>query len=246
MIILDSYTKSIATEKQIVKFQVYGKKYEERHRINELILKAKADLKEKEAKGLKRWAKFMASNPKKSTSSITSTSTLSATSVTISVTIPTASSTTATADNAIIINDPTSNDSPVTGASSILSDPVLLQSKNKAERETPAQNKIKKVIDVLKDRIVQLSHLKESGLSNSDNVKQLKADRKSFREIELKLKNLIPDNVRQRKRRSEKSALIKQLSSESEQARIKLQKFGTDPSWITRHDHSNSNCWGRG
>ena len=167
----------------------------------------------------------MASNPKKSTSSITSTSTLSATSVTISVTIPTVSSTTATADNAIIINDPTSNDSPVTGASSILSDPVLLQSKNKAERETPAQSKIKKEIDVLKDRIVELSHLKESGLSNSHNVKQLKADRKSLKEIELKLKNLIPDNVRQRKRRSEKSTLIKELSSESEQARIKLQKF---------------------
>ena len=124
----------------------------------------------------------MATNPKKSTSSTTSTSTLSATSVTTSVTTPTASSTTATTDNAIIINDPTSNDSSVTGASSILSDPVLLQSKNKAERETPAQNKIKKEIDVLKDRIAQLSQLKESGLSNSDNVKQLEADRKSLKE----------------------------------------------------------------
>ena len=106
----------------------------------------------------------MVTNPKKSTSSTTSTSTLSATSVTTSVTTPTASSTTATTDNAIIINDRTSNDSSVTGASSILSDPVLLQSKNKAERETPAQNKIKKEIDVHKYRIVQLSQLKESGL----------------------------------------------------------------------------------
>ena len=95
-------------------------------KINELILKTKADLKEKEAKGLKRWAKFIVTNPKKSTSSTTSTFTLSATSVTTSVTTLTASFTTATTDNAIIINDPTSNDSSVTGASSILSDPVLL------------------------------------------------------------------------------------------------------------------------
>ena len=166
----------------------------------------------------------------KSTSSTTLTSILSATSVTTSVTTPTASSTTATTDNAIIINDPTSNDSSVTGASSILSDPVLLQSKNKAERETPAQNKIKKEIDVLKNRIVQLFQLKDSGLSNSDNVKQLEADRKSLKEKELKLKNLIADNVRQRKRRSEKSALIMELSSESEQARIKMQKFNHEAS----------------
>ena len=83
---------------------------------------------------------------------------------------------------------------------------------------------------MLKDRIVQLSQLKESGLSNSDNVKQLEADRKSLKEKELKLKNLIADSVRQRKRKSEKSALIKELSSESEQARIKLQKFNHEAS----------------
>ena len=118
----------------------------------------------------------------------------------------------------------------MTGASSILSDPVLLQSKNKAEREASAQNKIKKEIDVLKDRIVELFQLKESDLSNSDNVKQLEADRTSLKEKELKLKNLIADNVRQRKRRSEKSALIMELSSESEQARIKMQKFNHEAS----------------
>ena len=170
-------------------------------KIDELILKTKADLKEKESK-VQRWAKFMVAKPKKSTSSTTSASTLSATSaVTTSTTTPTASSTTATTTDAII-NDP--------------------------ERETPAQNKIKEEINALKDRIVTLSQLKEAGLSNADNVKQLQAGRKTLKEKELKLKNLIADSVRQRKRRSEKSFLIKELSSESEQARIKLQKFNNE------------------
>ena len=42
-------------------------------KINELILKTKADLKQKEAKGLQRWLKFMVTRPKKSTGSTTST-----------------------------------------------------------------------------------------------------------------------------------------------------------------------------
>ena len=103
-------------------------------------------------------------------------STLNATPVTTSVTTPTASSMTAATANAMIIDDPTSNDSSVTGAFSILSNPELLQYKNKTDWETPAQNKIKKEINTLKDQIVQLSQLKESGLSNSDNLKQLDAD----------------------------------------------------------------------
>ena len=71
-------------------------------KINELILKTKAGLKQKEAKGLQRWVKFMVTRPKKSTRSTTSTSTLSATSEATSVTTPNASSTTATTANAII------------------------------------------------------------------------------------------------------------------------------------------------
>ena len=86
-------------------------------KINKLIRKTKADLKEKETKGLKRWAKLMVTNPKKSTSSTNLTSTLRATSVTTSITTSTASSTTATTANAMIIDNPTSNDSSVTGAS---------------------------------------------------------------------------------------------------------------------------------
>ena len=86
-------------------------------KINKLIRKTKADLKEKETKGLKRWAKLMVTNPKKSTSSTNLTSTLRATFVTTSITTSTASSTTATTANAMIIDNPTSNDSSVTGAS---------------------------------------------------------------------------------------------------------------------------------
>ena len=60
-------------------------------------------------------------------------STLSATPVTTSVTTPTASSMTAATANAMIIDDPTSNDSSVTGAFSILNNPELLQYKNKTD-----------------------------------------------------------------------------------------------------------------
>ena len=119
---------------------------------------------------------FMAIKPKKSTSSTTSKSALSATYVNTSVTTPTASSTIALA-NAISIDDSSRNDSSAIGASSTSKNPELLQSKNKTERETSVQNKIKQEINALKGRIVKFSQLNDSGLSNSDNMKQSEAVR---------------------------------------------------------------------
>ena len=123
-----------------------------------------------------RMGLFMAIKPKKSTSSTTSTSALSATYVNTSVTTPTASSMTAFA-NAISIDDSSRNDSSAIGASSTSKNPELLQSKNKTERETSVQNKIKQEINALKGRIVKFSQLNDSGLSNSDNMKQSEAVR---------------------------------------------------------------------
>ena len=128
-----------------------------------------------------RMGLFMAIKPKKSTSSTTSTSALSATYVNTSVTTPTASSMTAFA-NAISIDDSSRNDSSAIGASSTSKNPELLQSKNKTERETPVQNKIKQEINVLKGRIVKFSQLNDSGLSNSDNMKQSEAECKNLKE----------------------------------------------------------------
>ena len=119
---------------------------------------------------------FMAIKPKKSTSSTTSKSALSATYVNTSVTTPTASSTIAFA-NVISIDDSSRNDSSAIGASSTSKNPELLQSKNKTERETSVQNKIKQEINALKGRIVKFSQLNDSGLSNSDNMKQSEAVR---------------------------------------------------------------------
>ena len=119
---------------------------------------------------------FMAIKPKKSTSSTTSKSALSATYVNTLVTTPTASSTIAFA-NAISIDDSSRNDSSAIGASSTSKNPELLQSKNKTERETSVQNKIKQEINALKGRIVKFSQLNDSGLSNSDNMKQSEAVR---------------------------------------------------------------------
>ena len=126
----------------------------------------------------------MAIKPKKSTSSTTSTSALSATYVNTSVTTPTASSTSAFA-NAISIGDSSRNDSSAIGASSTSKNPELLQSKNKTERETPVQNKIKQEINALKGRIVKFSQLNDSddsGLSSSDNMKQSEAECKNLKE----------------------------------------------------------------
>ena len=124
---------------------------------------------------------FMAIKPKKSTSSTTSKSALSATYVNTSVTTPTASSTIAFA-NAISIDDSSRNDSSAIGASSTSKNPALLQSKNKTERGTPVQNKIKQEINVLKGRIVKFFQLNDSGLSNSDNMKQSEAECKNLKE----------------------------------------------------------------
>ena len=84
--------------------------------------------------------------------------------------------------NAISIDDSSRNDSSAIGASSTSKNPELLQSKNKTERETPVQNKIKQEINVLKGRIVKFSQLNDSGLSNSDNMKQSEAECKNLKE----------------------------------------------------------------
>ena len=77
---------------------------------------------------------------------------------------------------------------------------------------------------------MKLGELRDIGLSTAENKKQLSESKKQLKEKEKKLKYLINDTVRQRKRRSEKSELLKELASQIEEADAsnKLGKFTHD------------------
>ena len=67
--------------------------------------------------------------------------------------------------------------------------------------------------------------MKESGLAATESVKYLKEARDQLIEKKQKLKALISDAQRQRKRRAEKKKVISEVSNQSTSNASKLRKF---------------------
>ena len=91
--------------------------------------------------------------------------------------------------------------------------------------ETPAQQRVKSIIENCREQIIKLGELKNLGISTAENNRQLIESKQMLKINEQKIKNLIADSVRQRKRRAEKSAALKDLASQSKDASKKLKKF---------------------
>ena len=70
-----------------------------------------------------------------------------------------------------------------------------------------------------------MTSLKESGLAATESVKHLKEARDQLIEKKQKLKALISDAQRQRKRRAEKKKVISEVSNQSTSNASKLRKF---------------------
>ena len=81
----------------------------------------------------------------------------------------------------------------------------------------------KEIID-LQAFIVKLGELNDLGLSTPENKKQLKESRIKLKEKENRLRLLVNDSIRQRKRRAEKSTLLKEMVPQNEEAKRKLIK----------------------
>ena len=96
-------------------------------------------------------------------------------------------------------------------------------------RETPKQTELKAEIAKIEIKITSLTALKESGFATTENVNHLKEARNQLKEKNQKLKILISDAQRQRKRRAEKKKIISELSNQSTSNASKLKKF-THPS----------------
>ena len=184
--------------------------------IKQLMLKTQADVDEKKSKKLRMWSKFTAVKPKSSTttsviapsSTIVSTSTSARTEDTVSPVIVSDDTTTVSADSTTVSDDTNSVDLN--------------------ERETPKQNEVKKEIIDLQAFIVKLGELNDLGLSTPENKKQLKESRIKLKEKQRKLKLLVNDSIRQRKRRAERSTLLKEMVPQNEEAKRKLKKFTHD------------------
>ena len=71
--------------------------------------------------------------------------------------------------------------------------------------------------------------MKESGLATTENVKHLQEARDQLKEKKQKLKALISDAQRQRKRHAEKKKVISEVSNQSTSNASKLRKFTHAP-----------------
>ena len=92
-------------------------------------------------------------------------------------------------------------------------------------RETPKQTELKAEIAKIESKITSLTALKESGFATTENVNHLKEARNQLKEKNQKLKTLISDAQRQRKRRAEKKKIISELFNQSTSNASKLKKF---------------------
>ena len=92
-------------------------------------------------------------------------------------------------------------------------------------RETPKQTELKAEIAKIESKITSLTALKEYGFATTENVNHLKEARNQLKEKNQKLKTLISDAQRQRKRRAEKKKIISELSNQSTSNASKLKKF---------------------
>ena len=77
----------------------------------------------------------------------------------------------------------------------------------------------------LEPKISTLSGLKESGLATVENTSHLKDSRDELKKAQQKLKSLIADVKKHRKRRAEKKQVITELASQSITNASKLRKF---------------------
>ena len=91
--------------------------------------------------------------------------------------------------------------------------------------ETPKQDEVKAEIVKIESKTTTLTSLKESGLATTENVKHFKEARDQLKEKKQKLKALISDTQRQRKRRAEKKKVISEMSNQSNSNASKLRKF---------------------
>ena len=92
-------------------------------------------------------------------------------------------------------------------------------------RLTPAQAHLRNEICELNSKIVSLSHLKSSGFSIAENIKQLNMARLELKKSEAKLWYLISDAEMQKKRRAENKALLMQFAGQNESNAAKVRKF---------------------
>ena len=92
-------------------------------------------------------------------------------------------------------------------------------------RPTPAQAHLRNEISELNSKIVSLSHVKSSGFATAENIKQLNMARLELKQSEAKLRYLISDAEKQKKRRAEKKALVMQFAGQSESNAAKVRRF---------------------
>ena len=79
-------------------------------------------------------------------------------------------------------------------------------------RPAPAQAHLPNKISELNSKIVLLNHFKSSGFTTAKNMKQLNMARLELKQPEAKLRYLISDSEKQKKRRAEKKALLMQFA----------------------------------
>ena len=91
-------------------------------------------------------------------------------------------------------------------------------------RETPKQDELKAEIVKIESKNTSLTSLKESGLATTENVKHLTEALDQLKEKKQKLKALISDAQRQRKRRAEGKKIISEISNQSTSNASKLRE----------------------
>ena len=92
-------------------------------------------------------------------------------------------------------------------------------------RPTPAQAHLCNEISELSSKVVSLSHLKSSGFATAQNIKQLNMARLELKQSEAKLRYLISDAEKQKKRHAEKKALLMEFAGQNKSNAGKVCEF---------------------
>ena len=95
----------------------------------------------------------------------------------------------------------------------------IVASQASQPRESRAQDRIKGTIETLKTQIIKLGELQSLGQATTENKKQLRENKQALKEHGQKLKTLIADSNRNRKRWAEKAAVLKVLKPQTEELR---------------------------
>lgn len=89
------------------------------------------------------------------------------------------------------------------------------------EAIAPAQEKLKKALNIEKSRVIKLQELKDCGLATADNLMQLADAKVSVHESERKLCRMVKDAERQKLRRSNLKSMLTDLAENND----KIGKF---------------------